>query len=214
MRTPDPTSKPSRALAILEKHPRGLRAAELAEALGVEPKQITSILSGAVDRGDVLACDVTTGEGRKTREYRLAVAAGHAAPPNSQAFSLHRRPAGNPIVPRPPAEFHEARLARGQHPAAPAEQHAQPAVAQNTGSPGPQPSGRLPAVARAVALGPAAPSAPRAGTETPGPDEIGLQLDNDGGLVIATEEDVLALNPAQVLALGDFLAQTEGVWRP
>lgn len=185
MRTPDPTSKPSRALAILEKHPRGLRAAELAEALGVEPKQITSILSGAVERGDVLACDVTNGEGKKTREYRLAVAAGHAAPPNPQAFSLHRRPAGNPIVPRPPAEFHAARLAKGEDPAEPAEQHAQPA-----------------------------PSAPRAGTETPGPDEIGLQLDNDGGLVIATEEDVLALNPAQVLALGDFLAQTEGVWRP
>ena len=201
MRTHDPASKPSQALAILGKHPRGLRAAELAEALGVEPKQIASIMSGAVGRGDVLACDVTNGEGRKTREYRLAVAAGHAAPPNPQAFSLHRRPAGNPIVPRPPAEFHEARLAKGEDPAGPDEQHAQPAVAKNTGSPGPQPSGRLPAVARA-------------GTETPGPDEIGLQLDNEGALIIATEEDVLALNPAQVLALGDFLHATEGVWRP
>lgn len=214
MRTHDPASKPSQALAILGKHPRGLRSAELAEALGVEPQQITSIMSGAVGRGDVLACDVTNGEGRKTREYRLAVAAGHAAPPNPQAFSLHRRPAGNPIVPRPPAEFHAARLAKGEDPAEPAEQHARPAVAKNTGSPGPQPSGRLPAVARAVAPGPAAPSAPRAGTETPRPDEIGLQIDNEGALIIATDDVALALNPAQVLALGDFLHATEGVWRP
>ena len=183
------TSRATRALEILKQHPTGIRSAELARALGVETKQVHGSIASLVRNGDVISCKVTLGDGTETVEFRLAADSGMPAPPNPQAFSLKRRAAGNPIIPRPSEVGPALGSERPTAPAAPA---------------GPPPeASRKPAPAR-----------PEAKPPRPGGEALDLQLDQDGGLIVSNDETTLALNPAQVLALGDFLRMTEGVWRP
>ena len=182
-------SRPTRALEILQRHPTGIRSAELAKALGIETKQIHGAIAGLMRNGDVISCKVTLGDGTETVEFRLAAGAGMPAPPNPQAYSIRRRAAGNPIIPRPS----EVGPALGSE---------RPAGAAAPAAPPPD---------AAPKPGPVFPEATR---PHPGREALDLQLDQDGGLIVANDETTLALNPAQVLALGDFLRMTEGVWRP
>lgn len=182
-------SRPARALEILQRHPTGIRSAALAKALGIETKQVHGAIASLVRNGDVISCKVTLGDGTETVEFRLAAGAGMPAPPNPQAYSIRRRAAGNPIIPRPS----EVGPALGSE---------RPAGAAAPAAPPPEAAPK-PAPARTEA------TQPRTGREA-----LDLQLDQDGGLIVANDETTLALNPAQVLALGDFLRMTEGVWRP
>lgn len=50
----------------------------------------------------------------------------------------------------------------------------------------------------------------------PAGDVLRMSIDQDGALQMGDEDDPArwVFTPAQVLALGDFLHGTQGVWRP
>lgn len=204
--TDKPDSRRAQALDVIKRHPRGIRSAELAAALGCPTKQVHASVAPLIRSGEVVSCKVTTDQG-ETVEFRLGQAAGTPMPKgNSRAFVVNaRRAAGNPIVARPKEQFR------------PAEGVAQPA---GDAAPKPPPTG-LEKVAdtlrrmgiECVTLREVAPDRPDVHD-----GRIVLRrisLDSDAHLRLAFDDgSTLLLDPAGVLTLGDFLHATEGVWRP
>lgn len=185
MNTPKPDTRRARALDIIAHHPRGIRSAELAAQLGVPTKQVHAAVAPLIDDGQVVSCKVTT-EAGETVEFRAAEGAGMAAPRrDKRAFTIKRRPAGQPIVPRAPETFEDAEAMRER------------AAALRQDAP--------------------TPASPARTAATPTSSAIvieGMSLDQDGALALRLDDGAeLRLAPEGVLALGDFLHATEGVWR-
>lgn len=206
--TDKPDSRRAQALDVIKRHPRGIRSAELAAALGCRTKQVHASVAPLIRSGEVVSCKVTTDQG-ETVEFRLGQAAGTPMPKgDSRAFVVNaRRAAGNPIVARPKEQFR------------PAEGVAQPA---GDAAPKPPPTG-LEKVAdtlrrmgiECVTLREVAPGPARAAAQGSQIVIRRLSLDSDAHLRLALDDgNTLVLDPAGVLTLGDFLICCEGVWRP
>lgn len=187
--TDKPDSRRAHALDVIKRHPRGIRSAELAAALGIATKQIHASVAPLIRSGEVVSCKVTTDQG-ETVEFRLGHAAGTPMPKgNSRAFVVNaRRAAGNPIVPRPKEQFR------------PAEGVAQPAGE---------------ALPKVLPVGDTHPAQAVRHSHDGRIVLRGVSLDSDAHLRLAFDDgSTLLLDPAGVLTLGDFLHATEGVWRP
>lgn len=190
---PQPNSRRAQALEVIRAHPRGIRSAELAAALGIPTKQVHASVAPLIHSGEVVACKVTTDAG-ETVEFRTGAASGTPMPRGeSKAFTINaKRAAGNPIVPRPREEYRaaEGRLAELAAGA--------PAVAAQI-------------VESAAGCSFSVPLAP---SGTGKVRRISLDADARLSLHFADGDLVVTIAPESVLALGDFLHATEGVWRP
>lgn len=190
--------------------PKGIRSRELAERAGVSQANLCNYLAPHVKSGRVAVARVDViknGSTYSTNEYRK----GCGVPqPDFKPLRTSGLTATRMVVTRIAA-------------AAPAPQ---PAVGQNTGSQRLEPSSLKtppgapadtartieptpPAVQERRGMGPA-PVLPVAGAA------LRLAINQDGELQLGDEEDPAryVFTPGQVLALGDFLHATEGVWRP
>lgn len=210
--TPKPGSQADRLLAVLKKAGRAMRTPELAEASGLTIIQASTALVHAVERGAVTMCKVSHPNGAQMNEYRLAsgmpmISHGDYNPKKKTITT--RRPA-DPPAPTLPALI--------------AVSTAQPEVAaNNTGSDVQMTTSSPAAVAVAASrqtpepeaklreLGPASPKVPA------GNVDLGFSIDDGGSLTIYLNDgmsDPLVLEPAETLALGDFLWASEKLWRP
>lgn len=190
---PTPGSIAERLIKVINQHPSGIRTHELSELAGdVKPENVSGILATAVKHGLITVCSVIKpGTRQSTKEYRTGPGMEHAS-------EKTLKPMKSTVI---PVRSAEAPIIDKPLPKADAYTH--------------QPKAELP------------PSLPHMPIRVRKPDPIlpktasyqisgklGLSIDHDASLCISTDEDVVELSPSQVLALGDFLHATEGLWRP
>lgn len=70
--TPRKGSAAEAAVEYLRKKGGPARSAEIAEAIGIEAKNITASLAAAVDNGVLVACDVNVPGSQPQKEYRIS----------------------------------------------------------------------------------------------------------------------------------------------
>ena len=176
----------------------GITSTELAKKTGIEAGNIGGFLRQDIEDGRILIRKVKASRGRQN-EYRLA--SGPVKP--FAAPGTWFAPAA--VVPDPSAKTNRS-----------SKQAAQPEVA-NTGSASLRSS--YPPRGCAVAEKPPTVS-PKGATPSVGNEGINpspgyhITLNSEGCLDITADKSKVCLNPDQVLALGDFLHATQGVWRP
>jgi hypothetical protein len=195
-------------------NPVSIRTNELAEATGIDSANVAASLAIAIRNGLVVVCKVTSATGRATNEYR----AGPGVPPPEHK-PLNTRKAGvasgaptKPLpVTRPAVQL--------STPVAPANEIDIPVFIKQTAQPAPSssPTPQEPAAsstapdpdAGAVRHEPAARKIQQSNT-------LRLSIDQDGRLQVGDDADPaqIVFPPEHTLALGDFLALTQGVWRP
>lgn len=204
--------------------PIGIRTSALAEATGVPANSIQQLLDSRVKSGEIVACTITGASGHREREYR----AGPGLPPpdfkplNTRRNGIARGATTKPLpvtTPAPSLSTPKPAVAAIRTPTF--LKPTQPevvVVAQKT----PAAEARPPMRAEPAVAAHATPSQavrvrlkkePTARNATAG-DEIHVDIDADGTLVIANCETCIELDIDQVLRLGDFLHATQGVWRP
>lgn len=207
--------------------PLGIRTSDLAERAGVPRGSVQALLAPHVESGRLHCCKVTVPGSQQQNEYRkgAGVATPKFKPLNSKRAGIarntaHLRPESSmpPAAVSQPAEKREPEvpvfLLKSSSSTTPqpevgntgsvqsdqtsADEHA---VASREETPGPQPERR--------GMGPAPARAPAG-------DVLRMSIDQDGALQLGDEADPArwVFTPAQVLALGDFLHGTQGVWRP
>lgn len=217
-RDPRPGSKTERLVQIIEGlgteadgRPKGIRSQELAKRAGIQQSNLHNFLGPYISTGRLAAMRVDVmrnGQPYSTYEYRkgCGVPAPDFKPLQlSQQFGINR------------AATRSAPLAAS----AP-----QPAVGNNTGSLRPEPSSLktppgAPADTARQTAGPTPPAAQERRGMGPAPTlpvagaALRLAIDQDGALQLGDEDDParFVFTPDQVLALGDFLHGTQGVWR-
>lgn len=69
---PKPGSKVEAALDYIRKQGGCARSKDIAQAIGVESKNVMAILGAAVDSGVLVACDVAAPGAKPQKEYRLS----------------------------------------------------------------------------------------------------------------------------------------------
>jgi hypothetical protein len=110
--TPRKGSAAEAAIEYLRKKGGSARSAEIAEAIGIEAKNITASLAAAVDNGVLVACDVNVPGSQPQKEYRIsgggkpipwrepkparAPVAAEAAPPAEKPAKPARKPRKTP----------------------------------------------------------------------------------------------------------------------
>lgn len=209
------------------QNPIGIRTKALAEKAGINPNSISVLLAPHVASGRLWVCKVTVPGSPAQNEYRKG---SGVAIPDMKPLSGKRAgiAVGAPTKPLPvttpaPALSTPA-AAKPSAPVIPVftRQQAQPAVAKNTGSGRADlpPFAAEPAVAAKATPKPTARDVlkeePAARQASAGDDELLLSIDQDGSLQIGYGDDPARwiFTPRHVLALGDFLNATQGLWRP
>lgn len=230
---PAPGSIAETLVNIIRQHHSPIRTAELAALAGIDTDNVSGNLTAAIRNGIISCCKIELpGHKRTVKEYRW----GPGIAPRGISKS-YQSPKPTIIPVRPPEapvigndedkpigqRLKEAINRKTPQPIWPPQSKAQPEVAHsNTGS-DPQMNASSPAaVAVAATVTREATPKPRVvtrelGRATPqasAGNDLGVSLDQDGSIVISTPEDVIELTPDQTRALGDFLALTEGIWRP
>jgi hypothetical protein len=210
--------------------PIGIRTGALVEATGVPAKSIQQLLDQHVENGALVVCKITGPTGHQEREYRAGpgVAPPEFVPLNTRRSGVALRTTPRPATsgptplstPKPDvAQIVTPTLIKPTQPEVvePAEKTpaaggatnppaAEPAVAAHA-TPGPTPRA-------ALKKEPVAVKAPAGDVRRQYSSAIDITIDQRGTLTIGTVEDIIELDSAQVLALGDFLHATQGVWRP
>lgn len=209
-------------------NPIGIRSSALSAATGIPSKSIPGFLAGAIKRGEIVVCKITSAQGQSENEYRRG--AGVQAPDfrpltsRSGLAAIAHGAATRPLPVTTPAPKLVPREI--ETPVLITQHHAQPAVASNTGSPGAGPASDTPPAARAVAAARPTPGkaperrgtgpapAPRPAGDAPPP--LRLAINQDGELQMGDDDDPArwVFPIEQVMQLGDFLHGTQGVWRP
>lgn len=216
-------------------NPIGIRTRALAEKTGIPPTSISVLLAPHVASGRLWVCKVTIPGSPPQNEYRKG-SGGVVVPPaplNTRRAGIAHGPATKPLAVTRLAPALSTAPAPGAAPAVPVfiarEQRGQPQPAVgNTGSSraADPPCAAAPAVAAkatpkpttgdALKKEPAARKA-SAGDDTKTSDEdLLLSIDQDGALQVGYGDDPARwiFGPRHVLALGDFLDATQGLWRP
>ena len=206
--------------------PLGIRTSDLAERAGIPRGSVQAMLAPYVASGRLLCCKVSvpgnppqneyrSGAGVATPEFKpldarragIARNTAHVRPASSMPAVAVSQPADKrePEVPvflksssstTPQPEVGNTGSVQSEQTSA--DEHA---VASREETPGLQPERR--------GMGPAPASAPAG-------DVLRMSIDQDGALQLGDENDPArwVFTPSQVLALGDFLHGTQGVWRP
>lgn len=214
-------------------NPVGIRTNELEKKTGIPTKTITALLSPQVTKGMVVVCKVTTASGKSVNEYRT----GPGVPP--PAFKpLDTRRAGIACFNAAVRQVSNAPLVAVSQPAATREPEV-PVFLKSSTTPQAQvgsnsanrqegtPLDTPPAVSAVTNPGTRPESTPKPATEAALNKEpaarqasagavLRMAIDQDGALQMGDEDDPArwVFTPSQVLALGDFLHGTQGVWRP
>jgi hypothetical protein len=198
-------------------NPIGIRTQALAEATGVPVNSISVLLAPHVASGRLCTCKVTVPGSPAQNEYRKGAGAASTAfqPLNTKRSGIALRtparasgPAAPLSTPKPgvndiePATLGKPQRAVGTTPAA--------------GDQGPPP------VAPAVTAAKATPELTTrarmkkepAARKAPAGDDMHLQIDEDGVVLIVTDEGILELQPKQSRRLGHFMASSHGIWNP
>jgi len=206
--------------------PLGIRTSDLAERAGVPRGSVQAMLAAHVASGRLLCCKVSGPGSPPQNEYRsgAGVATPKFKPLNSKRAGIarntaHVRQASSmpPVAVSQPVDKREPEVpvflkssssttpqpevgntGSVQSEQTSADEHA---VASREETPGLQPE------RRGMGLAPA---------KAPAGDVLRMSIDQDGALQLGDENDPArwVFTPAQVLALGDFLHGTQGVWRP
>ena len=234
------TTKTDRLMNIIDglgtdKHsgnPIGIRTKELAERGDVNPNSIGVLLAPHAASGRILVCKVTTPGSPPQNEYRkgIGVAAPDFKPLGAKRAGIAIGAPTKPLTVTTPAPaVSTARLSVPSTPhipvlVPPKPKPPKPGVGQNPGSRRMDTSLNTPARApadtsRAETPGPNAGAALNkepATRQAPAGDVLLLSIDQDGALQIGYGDDPArwVLEPRHVMALGDFLHGTQGVWRP
>jgi hypothetical protein len=134
---PRPGSAAEAAVEFLRKKGGPARSGEIAEAIGIETKNLTASLSAAVENGVLVACDVQAPGAPPQKEYRLS-GGGKPIP--------WREPKPTALPPSPsPASGRGERSTAAQEAAKPARKPRKPA---KPAKPHPRGAGRPKATAR------------------------------------------------------------------
>lgn len=209
-------------------NPIGIRVAALSEATGVGVTSIPTLLSPYVANGRLQCCKITRPGLAPMNEYRKGVGvATDFKPLNTKrthiahAAGIKPLPVTTPAptlsTPRPKIEdIVTPTLTTKTQPEVVAPTFAQTPAA------GDEPT--TPAVAPAVAAkatpkpaaGAVLKKEPATRKASAGDDELLLSIDQDGALQVGYGDDPArwVFMPRHVLALGDFLDATQGLWRP
>ncbi len=211
--------------------PIGIRTAELAAKTGVPANSILMLLAPHVASGQLCVCKVTTPGRPPQNEYRR----GAGMPPPSHTPLQPKRAGialGQPGKPLPattpppaiwPPHTNEPTIPvflkpQATTPQAQVGKQRQPAAGTSTVTPPAEPAATTSGTRRVPTPKPNAgavlkkePATPRASAG----DVLRLSIDQDGALQMGDEDDPArwVFTPDQVLAIGDFLHATQGVWR-
>lgn len=212
--------------------PIGIRTNDLAVAVGVPATSVPVLLAPHVKSGRIQVCKVSSPGAPTQNEYRKGI--GVAAPdfvplkPRRAGIAIGAPTKPLPVTTPAPA-VSTARLSVPSTPyipvlVPPKPKPPKPGVGQNPGSRRMDTSLNTPARApadtsRAETPGPSAGAALNkepATRQAPAGDVLLLSIDQDGALQIGYGDDPARwiFEPAHVMALGDFLHGTQGVWRP
>lgn len=213
--------------------PLGIRTSDLAERAGVPRGSVQALLAPYVDSGRLQWCKVSVPGSPPQNEYRSG--AGVATP---EFKSLDARRAGiarNTAHVRPASSGVMVDVSRTAATCAPevpvflknSSTIPQAQVGNSASRQEGTPLDTPPAVSAVTTPGSIPESTPKPAAKaalneepTARPASAGavlrLAIDQDGSLQMGDEDDPArwVLTPAQVLALGDFLHGTQGVWRP
>lgn len=212
--------------------PIGIRTAELAAKTGVAINGIQVLLAPHVASGRLCVCKVTAPGRPAQNEYRR----GAGVPPPSHAPLKPKRAGialgqpGKPLPVTTPAPAVSA--SRTAEPATPvflpprattpqaqvgnsASRHAGTSTVTPPAGPAATAPGIGPAQTPKPAAGAVLKKEPATRRASAG-DALRLAIDQDGVLQVGDDDDPArwVFTPAQVLAIGDFLHATQGVWRP
>lgn len=187
-----------------EFRPIAIRTPELSQRTGITPNNLARVMNALVEAGQVTRCQVSQpGRGAPVNEYRLGAGmAHHVAPPlNPKRHGIAHGAPTKPLPVTTPAPAVSTPRTPVTEIEVPVLRHAQPAVAQNSGS-------------RPIGKSTTTPSPEAPAVAAPAGDVLRISLDDDGTLLLFHEDGVLEMGIDQVMRLGDFLHQTQGVWRP
>lgn len=228
-----PGTKADQAIEYLRRA-GSATAAEIARAIGIEPKNTVSSLQGAIDAGGIEVNLVSRPGQPPHKVYRLG--------PNANGWRAYKPPKPT-IVPRPAVvegsgvrvvAHKPAREAKPIQPARAAKAPAaQPKVARNVGSRSPKLDTRPPPGDAAVAAGPpkavpaaSSPKPERASVPAPAAAAartedapiavrtLACSIDDQAQLALVINGTTYRLQDTHTEALGDFMACTEGLWSP
>lgn len=198
-----------------EFRPIAIRTPELSQRTGITPNNLARVMNALVEAGQVTRCQVSQpGRGAPVNEYRMGAGmAHHVAPPlNPKRHGIAHGAPSKPLpVTRPAVQL--------STPVAPATEIDVPVfIKQTTQAASPSATTPQEPAASSPAPDPDAGTGrhePAARTIQPG-STLRLSIDQDGRLQIGDDADPaqIVFPPEHTLALGDFLALTQGVWRP
>lgn len=215
-------------------NPVGIRTNTLEQKTGIPTKTITALLSPQVSNGMVVVCKVTAASGQSVNEYRT----GPGVPP-PEFKPLNTRRASIARFSAAVRQVSNAPLVAVSQPAATCEPEVPVFLKSSSSTPQAQvgsnsasrqegtPLDTPPAVSAVTNPGSRPESTPKPATEDALNKEpaarrasagavLRMAIDQDGALQMGDEDDPArwVFTPSQVLALGDFLHGTQGVWRP
>ena len=215
-------------VAFIRASKAGARTDELADHVGILPRQVAPLLHDYVQRGELVTCIVqrpgqrdctlyrdgsgkaarTEAKGWKGQSFSPAASRKIAGKSLTAADIPGAAPPAPPIVPQEAIaptesgaeEFHFEIIDAA--PSAADSAHDQPAVSRNTGSA----AGATPLSAGPRRKTPAA----RAQASTAG--GLRLAIGDDARLALTIDDDTLILDARQTARLGEFLHGSQGIW--
>lgn len=203
--------------------PLSINTSALAEKTGIAAGSVQACLGPALKRGDVVVCKVTPVSDHSYNEWR---AGPGIAPPEFKPLNTRRAgiALGAPSKPLPvttPAPKLSTPKPGVSEIQVPTLGQAQPEVAKNTGSrligkSPTTPSPEAPAVAAQATPEPSASvTLKKEHTVRKAPaGDVRISIDDEGTVIISTDEAVIELGIDCAMRVGDFFQATEGVWRP
>lgn len=219
-----------KAIEGLGEH-KSNRTAELATKTGIPANSIQVLLAPHVASGRLCVCKVSAPGRPAQNEYRRGAGVPICDPPplRTKRAGIALGQPGKPLpVTTPPPAIWAPRTnepaipvflkPQATTPQAQVGQQRQPAAGTSTVTPPAEPAATASGTRRVPPPKPNAgavlkkePATPRASAG----DVLRLSIDQDGALQMGDEDDPArwVFTPDQVLAIGDFLHATQGVWR-